>query len=363
MDTSDPDIEFDLNGHCNHCQNYFTRIKEEIVTGDQGADELSRIVDSIKRSGKDKDYDCVVGVSGGVDSSMVAWKVKELGLRPLAIHFDNGWNSELAVANIKTLLDTLGIDLSTYVVDWEEFRDLQLSFMRASVANLEIPTDHAITSLSFQLAAKHGIKHIIVGSNIRSEGFVPFSWGYYHQDLRHIRAIHRKFGKVPLRSTPCMSISKWVWNVFVRRIKWFPILNYLDYDKAQAEKQLKEKMGWRPYGGKHYESIYTRFFQGYYLPTKFGYDKRRAHLSCLVLGGEITREKALLEIKRDPYADNDLNQDMDFFLKKMKLSKEEFDKILTAPNKTYKNYPSNDLLFRRMSFLRNFLKKTVKKVS
>lgn len=358
MDTSDPEIAFDEKGICNHCRQYEHRVATEIVRGPAGEARLAATVDAIRNSGRGKDYDCIIGVSGGVDSTTVAYTVKrKLGLRPLAVHFDNGWNSELAVDNIQRALKILDIDLETHVVDWEEFRDLQLSFLRASVANAEIPTDHGINALLYQAAARHGVKYIIGGGNVATEGILPFAWGYYNQDLRHLKAIHRQFGTVPLRTMPTISMRDYLWYVFVRRIRIIPILNYVGYNKTASMELIQRELGWRHYGGKHYESIYTRFFQGYLLPRKFGFDKRRAHLSTLVCSGEISREAALAEMQNDPYAANNLREDKEFVLKKLGLTTAEFDAIMALPRRTYRDYPSNALFFHRMASLRKLFKK------
>lgn len=357
MDTSDPLIEFDSQGICNHCKNFDSRFKSEVFKGEDAKRRLTAIVETIKTSGKNKDYDCILGVSGGVDSTMLAYSVKKLGLRPLAVHFDNGWNSELAVDNIKNALDKLGIDLYTHVVDWEEFRDLQLSFLKASVANCEIPTDHAITALLFNMANKHGIKYIIGGGNVVTEGILPKAWGYYSQDLKHLSAIHKRFGKIPLKTLPKLGIFRFLYYVLVKKIKMIPLLNYLEYNKAEAIDTITRELGWRNYGGKHYESIYTRFFQGYILPKKFGYDKRRAHLSTLVCAGQLSREDALNEIMVDPYAKNNLNEDRNFVIKKFGLSEDEFQQIFSSPPKHYSEYPSNDLFFERLKHLKAVFKK------
>jgi N-acetyl sugar amidotransferase len=312
----------------------------------------------MKRNGQGREYDCIIGVSGGVDSTTVAYHVKRLGLRPLALHLDNGWDSELAVDNIKRTLDKLGIDLYTHVIDWEEFRDLQLSFLKASVPNLEIPTDHAISSLLLNTAVKKGIKHIVMGGNLSTEGIMPISWGYYNQDLRHIRAVHRRFGTRKLRTFPRLSLLRYLWVFLVRGVRYLPILNCLDYDKAKAKELIQEELGWRDYGGKHYESIYTRFFQGYILPVKFGFDKRKAHLSTLIASGQITREQALQEMTKDAYGTPELlAQDREFVIKKFGLTESEFEAIMKAPPKRHTDYPSNHYIFHELKGLKEWFKR------
>jgi len=356
MDDSDPDIRFDSEGHCQYCTDWLQRIQRETAAGNPGM-SLERVVERIKQAGRGRDYDCIVGVSGGVDSTYVAWLARQQGLRPLAVHFDNGWNSELAVDNVRRVLDQLHIDLHTHVVDWEEFRDLQLSFIKAGVTNLEIPTDHGISALLHNTAARHGVKYMLSGGNIRSEGIYPRAWGWYNLDLRHLRAVHRRHGRVPLRTFPQLSLPRFAWNTLVRGVRIVPVLNYVDYSKPQAMAFLQKELGWRPYGGKHYESIFTRFYQGYILPRKYGVDKRRAHLTTLVLSGEMTRAAALAELAHDAYAGQDAARDRDFFLKKFDLSLTEFEKWISEPPQAHTDFANNGWFFERMPALKRWAKK------
>lgn len=362
MDTSDPGIVFDEQGRCNHCTHYFARIASEIPTAGEREARLVAVVDRIRAEGRGKDYDCIAGVSGGVDSTFVIYKLKELGLRPLAVHFDNGWNSELAVANIKNALDRLKIDLHTYVVDWEEFKDLQMSFLKASVPNCEIPTDHAITATLVKTACMMGTPYVINGSNIVTEGILPIPWVYYSHDLKHIKALHRRFGQVPLKTFPKISLPEFTLRILAGHYRMVNLLNYLDYDKAAAIETMKRDLGWQYYGGKHYESIYTRWYQGYYLPTKFGFDKRRAHLSALVCAGQITREQGLAEMQSDPYANNDLGTDTDFVVKKFGITHEQLDQLIKAPNRQHTDYPNANAFIEGSAALRNFIRERAKRV-
>ncbi len=361
MDTSDPDIVFDSEG-CNHCTRYFSRIAKEVHRGSQGETMLAQVVERIRAEGKGKEYDCVTGVSGGVDSTYVIYKLKELGLRPLAVHFDNGWNSELAVNNIKNALDKLGIDLHTYVVDWEEFKDLQMSFLRASVPNCEIPTDHAITATLLNTAKRVGTPYVINGSNVVTEGILPISWVYYSHDLKHIRAVHSRFGKTRLKTFPQIGLPSFTLRILTGKYRMVNLLNYLDYDKAAAMRVMQDELGWQYYGGKHYESIYTRWYQGYYLPTKFGFDKRRAHLSALVCAGQITRQQGLDELAQDPYASNDLASDTEFVLKKFGISRAELDAIIAAPNHKHTDYPNQSQFIEGLSGLRTYIRRRAKSI-
>lgn len=354
MDTSDPTIRFDAMGVCNHCREAEARLgKYPEADREQ---RLLELVETIKREGQGKEYDCIIGVSGGADSTAVAFHVKRLGLRPLAIHFDNGWNSELAVDNITRTLEALDIDLFTYVVDWEEFRDLQLSFLKASLANCEAPTDHGIDALLFRMAKKYGTRFILSGSNLATEAIMPISWGHYTQDLRLLKAVHKRFGKVPLRTMPLISIRDYIKCVFVDKIRQIPFLNYVDYDKEVAKEMFAREIGWRDYGGKHYESVWTRFFQGYYLPTKFGYDKRRAHLSSMIVSGQIQREDALAQMELPSYDANLLTQDLDFVIKKFGLESREFDELMKIPNRTASDYPNSLFVFHKLMWAKNIFR-------
>ena len=338
MDTSDPDIVFDEHGICSHCHAYDQAIQDQVFSGESGKRILDSFVKKVKNEGQGKEYDCIIGVSGGVDSSYVAYLVHELGLRPLAVHLDNGWDSELAVKNIELLLNKLGIELYTYVLDWEEFRDLQLAFLRASTPDSEIPSDHAIVSSLYMKAKELDINSIIVGYNIRTESHLPSAWSYGHFDWRYISSVNKIHGTRPLTNFPHMTFLQRTY--YARRFNWFSILNYVDYSKNEAKKVLEDELGWKYYGGKHYESIYTRFYQGYILPHKFGYDKRRTHLSSLICSGEVTRAEALDELKKDPYPAALMRDDKEFVAKKFELTEQEFDDIMALPRKSFYDYPS-----------------------
>jgi N-acetyl sugar amidotransferase len=339
MDTTDPDITFDENGVCNHCHEYDAAIKKHVITGEEGRLRLEEVVSHIRREGRNKEYDCIIGVSGGVDSTYVAYKVKELGLRPLAVHLDNGWDSELAVANIHKALKILNIDLHTHVIDWEEFKDLQLSLLKASTPDSEIPSDHAIISLMSIMARKSGIKYIIDGCNFKTESHLPLSWSQGHWDWGYIKNVHRRFGKVRLKTFPHMNLPAYVY--FIIKQQSIHLLDYIDYNKTEAMKLLEKELCWQYYGGKHYESIYTRFYQGYILPRKFGYDKRKTHLSSLICSGEITRAVALEKLsKEDTYPLDLQEEDKTYVIKKLGLTENEFESIMNAPKKSYWDYPS-----------------------
>lgn len=340
MDTSDPSIVFDERGECNHCRTYDFLVTHHVRTGDAAKVELDAIVDAIRRDGEGKPYDCVIGVSGGVDSTYVAHAVKSLGLRPVAVHMDNGWDSELAVANIEKVLKKLQIDLITEVLDWDEFKDLQLSFLKASVPDAEIPTDHAIGAVMYRTAVQYGLRHMISGSNIKTEGILPQTWTYGVNDWRYIRSVQKQFGTRPLRSFPHFSFARMMHYTTVRRIRSVRILDYVPYVRSDVMRVLQEDLGWKYYGGKHYESIYTRFFQGYILPRKFNIDKRRAHLSALICGGQTTREKALEDMTHDPYTDAQKAEDREYVIKKFGITEREFDDIMNAPVRSFREFPT-----------------------
>lgn len=350
MDTvADSSITFDDRGECNHCQRYDALLPSRVIRGQAGRDALARLVDRIKKQGKGKEYDCIIGVSGGVDSTYVAHLVKEYGLRPLAVHLDNGWNSELAVKNIERVLQTLGIDLYTHVLDWEEFRDLQISFLKASTPDGEIPTDHAIVAVLWREATRRGIKYLISGMNFATESISVPDWSYGHSDWRYIKDIHRRFGNIPLRTFPHFSLPYLLFYVNgIRRVRTVSILNYVDYNKEQAMELLKNKLGWVYYGGKHHESIYTRFYQGHVLPKKFGVDKRYGHLSDLIKAGQKTREAALEEMKQPPYPEQLQQEDIIYVCKKLGLTRAQYDEIMHAPIKSFRDYKNSFAVFERI---------------
>lgn len=363
MDATVPGIVFHPDGRCSCCRSYDEERTKELFVDVAGAARLDRLVDEIKRAGRGRPYDCLIGVSGGVDSSYVAYLVaRRFGLRALAVHLDNGWNTELAVDNVERLVKALGIDLSTHVLDWREFRDIQVSFMRSSISNIEIPTDHAIWAVLLRTAARLGIRYIIAGNNVVTESIMPESWLYGSKDSRLIRAIHRRFGRVPMRSYPYLTTPDYAYYLLLRRIRWVPILNYVPYVKAEAKRVLTEELGWRDYGGKHYESTFTRFFHAYYLPKKFGFDLRKSYFSALVCSGQVTREDALQELSRPPASSELMAQDRDYVVKKLGLSEEEFDKILAAPNKTFADYPNSDALWRRLDWFVRWARAKVTRV-
>ena len=337
MDTiADPFITFDEKGISNYYYDYKKAENERVLTGDSGREKLAEIVQKIKETGKDEPYDCIMGLSGGVDSTYVAYMAKQLGLRPLAVHFDNGWNSELSVMNIENIVNKLGLDLFTYVINWEEFKDLQLSYLKASVVDIEAITDHAIFATLYRLAGEKNIKYILSGTNVQTENTLPKSWIFPKSDHINIQSIHKAYGTVPLKTFPFMDAKVKRYYQAVKGVQSISVLDYQLYDKKAVKELIQRELGWRDYGGKHYESIWTRFYQGYILPTKFKIDKRKAHLSDLIFSGQISKAEALAELEKPIYDEVQRKSDFEFVLKKLGLSADEFESIMKlAPRSHY----------------------------
>lgn len=358
MDTiGDPDIRFDEKGVCQYYYTYLDRLKKRVPEPKLAKEQLERMVAKIKKEGKGRPYDCMIGVSGGVDSTYTAWLVKQLGLRPLAVHLDNGWDSELAVKNIENILKKLNIDLYTEVLDWDMFKDLQLSFLKASTPDGEIPTDHAILAILYKVASQHGVKYIISGMNFRNEGFLPPSWARGYLDWKYIRSVHQRFGYKRLVGYPHLSVFQFLYYNVIKGIRSVSFLNYVPFDKVAAIDLIEKELGWRNYGGKHYESIYTRFYQSYILPRKFNIDKRKAHLTCLILSGSgISRDEALNALKQ-PTADLEMTeQDKVYVMKKLELTLAQFEEIMNTPIKSINDYPNNHSLEMKFRRLLNWLR-------
>jgi len=362
MNTTDPGIYFDKNGVCNHCHEYDLAVAARIFPEKIAKQKLGALVKQIKSDGRNKSYDCVIGVSGGIDSTYVAYLVRQLGLRPLAVHLDNGWNSELAVKNIERVLRKLKIDLHTHVINWKEFRDLQLSFLKASTPDSEIPTDHAIVSLMWHSAARIGVKYIISGCNVRTESHLPQAWSQGHLDWGYILKVHQQFGRRPLTTFPHTNFFSCHRYRFTRQ--WIDVLNYVDYNKKEAKELMAKELGWCDYGEKHFESIYTKFFMGYILPNKFGFDMRRVHYSSLICSGQLLREEALEKLSEELYPYEQLEQDKKYVIKKLGLTLEKFDEIMNLPPKKCSDYSSYGRLLesRQYRILRTVYKWARKQV-
>jgi N-acetyl sugar amidotransferase len=358
MDTTDPAIRFNEAGECDHCTEFKATRSAHNYQGAKSDAELLTWVAEMKKSGRRKKYDCVVGLSGGVDSSYAAHLCVQHGLRVLGVHMDNGWNSEEAVLNIKNIAKKLNVDYESYVLDWEEFKDLQLAFLKASVPEADTPTDIAILAALHKVASKYGVKHVISGGNFATEGILPKSWHYNAKDLTYFNHIQRNFGTIKLRKFPTFGFQKEMYYKFVRGIKMVYILNYVPFVKEEAMELLKKELDWKYYGGKHYESKYTSFIQAYYLFEKFGIDYRRATLSSQICIGQVSREDAQKELQSKPYSNEKIEADKIYIAKKLGISNEEFEAILKLPGKFYNAYPNDE---KKLSFIYNTYRKLFKK--
>jgi N-acetyl sugar amidotransferase len=344
MDTiADPNITFDEKGICNYYYEYLEAEKQFVKKGEEGERCLEEAINKIKSDGKGKKYDCILGVSGGVDSSYLAYLSKQHGLRVLCVHFDNGWNSELAVENIQNIIAKCGFDLITYVIDWEEFKDIQLSYFKANVVDIEAVTDIAIFSALDKICLENKIKHILDGNNIVTEFTLPKAWYFKnHANLRHI---HKTFGSLKLKSYPLMSPIRRRIIAKKKPFRTWRFLDYIDYDKRKVKQEIINKLGWRDYGGKHYESVFTRFYQGYILPNKFNIDKRKAHLSNLIFSGQISKKQASEELAKPIYPEHLLKTDLEFVIKKLGFDENEFKQYMSAGVVSHKSYDHGISIF------------------
>ena len=348
LDTTVPRIRFDDDGTCNYCKMH-DKFEQKYPLSELGEKRLKEQIEEIRRKGKKKRYDCIIGISGGTDSTYCLYLAKKWGLRPLAVHLDNEWDSDIAINNIKRSVEKLGVSLKLVRVDWEEFKDLQVAFLKASVPDMEIPTDIAIYATLFKIAAEENIPSVVNGHSFRTEGTAPLGWTY--MDGRYIKSVYKKFGKKKkLENFPNLKISNLLYYVLIKRIKEYRPLEYIDYDKQEAGKELEKKFEWKYYGGHHYESIYTRFVTSYILVKKFSIDKRKVSLSALVRTGKMIREEALEEISEKPYPDDKTKEDMDYVLKKLGLSKEVFEEIMSSPAKSFLDYQTYYTLIRKFRF-------------
>ena len=363
MDDTVPDIVFYEDGRCSLCKKYDEVSVNEVYYNSFGAQRLEKLVSKIKSGNSKNKYDCLIGVSGGVDSSYLAVLVKEqLGLNPLAVHMDNGWNSELAISNVENLLEKLDIDLVTNVLNWEEFRDLQKSFLLSSITNIEIPTDHAIWATLARTAAKHRIKYIFAGNNVVTEAVMPDSWLYGSKDLKLIQSIHRQYGKKSLNSYPRLSIFDYAYFFLFRGIKWIPVLNYIPFNKQEAKDILVDRFNWRDYGGKHYESIFTRFFHSYYLPQKFNIDLRKSYSSSLICSNQLSRAEALKDLDQPPAKAEILKEDYEYVKKKLGFSDDEFNTIMNSAPKLHLDYKNNEKIWKFFAGIVRFARNKITQV-
>lgn len=365
LDSHVPNIKFDFEGFCNYCNEFVSLLTVDNLHSDavHRKHKLEKLVLQIKSEGAGKPYDCIIGVSGGLDSSWTLYNAIQLGLRPLAVHMDNGWNNELAVNNISNLIDELDVDLFTYVVEWNEYRDLMQAFFDADVIDIELLYDNAMTSVCYTQAKKYKVKYILSGSNTATEGLrMPSGWSWRDKwDARNIEAI-ADFGSVKVLSLPTFSNFDWLKHTYLHKIWWVPFLDYLpDYRRALSLEVLEGEYGYKPYPYKHYENIFTRFYQGYILPEKFNVDKRQVHLSTLIITQQITRAEALGILENIAYpSESDLERDKEYFLTKMNWNQKDLDEYLLRPERFHDEWATDQIrrwVWPILSMVRKFLHK------
>ena len=364
MDTSDPAISFDEKGVCNHCKKFELITKHNWFPNEDGKKLWEGIVEQIRNAGVGREYDCILGLSGGVDSSYLALKIKDWGLRPLVVHVDAGWNSELAVANIESLVKYCNYDLHTHVVDWEDMRDLHLAYLRAGISNQDVPQDHIFFASLYHFATKNNIRYILSGGNLATEGIFPDSWHGSAMDAINLKAIHRKYGSRTLKNYKTISFWQYyIWYPFVKKMRTVRPLNYMPYNKNEALLELQSKVGYKPYARKHGESLFTKLFQNYYLPVKFGFDKRRPHLSSLIVSGQLNRDGALIQLDQPLYDKDELEIDISYFCKKLRISRDDFENLMNAPIHSHEDFPNwnrRQILLKRLQTF--FTKLTGRKI-
>jgi N-acetyl sugar amidotransferase len=362
---ADDSIRFDDQGICNYYHEYKKAEADQVFARPEGKEKLEKLAAKIKKEGEGKPYDCLIGLSGGVDSTYVAWLVNQLGLRPLAVHLDNGWDSELAVKNIENIIHKLKFHLYTLVVNWEEFKDIQLAYLKASVVDIEVVSDHAIFATMYKLAKEHNISYILSGTNVVTEYIMPPGWLYQKMDFKNLKDIHDHYGKLRLKTYPTFDFRKYVYYSAILKLSPVSILNYIPYNKKQVKELIAKELDWRDYGGKHYESIFTKFYQAYILPEKFKIDKRKAHYSTLICSGQMIRQEALQLLEEPLYNPQELAADKEYVLKKFGLSAEEFDRIMQLPPRLHEEFKMDKHLKESyMNLLRRTepIRKAVKKI-
>lgn len=357
MDTlTDPDISFDENGVCSNCHKYDSDVEIYGYKKGQSEKKLEAIVSEMKRDGRGKEYDCILGISGGVDSAFLAYTASKLGLRILAVHVDAGWNTDIAVENIQKMCSKLNLDLHTIVIDWTVIKELQRAYMFSGLINLDVPQDHVFLAATYRYADKYKIKYMLNGSNLATEGILPAVGGAVAIDFKSIKNVYKRCGrgKSILKKYPHFGVIKYFY--YQQKVKRVNLLNYIPYSKKTAMETLEKEFGWKYYGGKHFESRFTKFFQAYYLPQKFGYDKKRAHLSSLVVGGEMSREQALREMEDDSaYPLEQMLEDRDYILKKLDISMDEWNKIMADPPKKKDDYANNEKIIKILASIKRIL--------
>jgi N-acetyl sugar amidotransferase len=348
MDTTDSMIVFDDKGVCDHCNTFKSVTLPTWDTGAVGQEKLTHLVEAIKSEGRGKDFDCIIGMSGGIDSSYLTYiAVEKMGLRPLVFHVDAGWNSQIAVNNIECIIDRLGLDLFTEVIDWQEMRDLQLAFFKSGVPHIDTPQDHAFFATMYKFATKHNVKYILTGANLSTECIRnPVEWMYYQSDSRQLKDIHKKFGSRPLRNFPITSIL-WhkLWLPYFKGIKVVRPLNMVPYVKEEAKQLLMDRFGWQPYPQKHFESRFTKFYESYWLPKRFGYDVRRVQYSSLIVTGQMSRDEALAILKKPSYDEKTIRQEIEFVSNKLGITVDELSSFMDLPLRTYKDYKNQRQIY------------------
>jgi N-acetyl sugar amidotransferase len=348
MDTTDSQISFDDQGVCDHCTTFYSDIEPKWHPDEKGWLEIQAVAEKIKAAGKGKDFDCIIGMSGGIDSSYLTYLAKEkLGLRPLVFHVDAGWNSQIAVNNIEKIVDKLGLDLYTEVIDWEEMKDLQLAFFKSGVSHIDSPQDHAFFATMYKFAEKHKVDYILTGGNYSTECVRnPLEWMYYQSDARQLRDIHEKFGTRPLKNYPVTNI---LWHKIVlpylKGIKLIRPLDFMPYQKEQATQFLVDNFGYQRYAQKHFESRFTKFYESYWLPKKFGYDTRKVQFSSLILTGQMTRDEALEKLKTPAYDEEQIAHEFEYIATKLDITVAELQGYMDAPNKTYRDYKNQQSIY------------------
>jgi len=357
MDTTDQNISFDEKGICDHCETFYKKILPNWKTGDSGYLELETILNKIKKNGKGKDFDCIIGMSGGIDSSYLTYVAKkDFGLRPLIFHVDAGWNSQIAVNNIEKLVDKLGLDLFTEVINWNEMRDLQLSYFKSGLPNIDTPQDHAFFAMMYKFAEKYNVKNILTGANFSTECIRnPISWMYYQSDVVQLKDIQKKFGTLKLKDFPITNILKHkIILPYIMNIKTYRPLNYINYNKKNAIKLLSKNFGWQPYPQKHFESRFTKFYESYWLFERFGYDVRRVQFSSLILTNQMKRSDAINMLKDKPYDEQNIKHDIEYVANKLKVSVGDINKYFNLPKKNYKDYRSQKYIYTIGSSIMKF---------
>lgn len=353
MDTSNRKITFDENGVCNHCKDYKTKVQPHLLSLEKAKFELNKKVQEIKDAGKGEKYDVILGLSGGVDSSYLAYVAKQQGLRPLLVHLNNGWDAEFAKRNIEKIVNKTEFDYFQHTLNWEEFKDLQIAYLRASVVDIEAPTDHAIAAVVWGLAEYHDVKYVLSGVNSATESFMPYGWNYPKLILANLLAIHEKFGKTELKSFPTLGLNKTVYYMKVKGIQEVGLLDACEYNIKKAKQQLKDEFDWEDYPRKHYESIFTKFYQSYILPVKFGIDKRRVHLSNLIFSNQMTRGEALQDIEEPLYStEEELMYDYGYIIQKLGLRPQEFEEIMALPIVSHYSFPGDEMTAETKALLK-----------